>query len=337
MTCKRGGGSYSRQINNSTTYNNGSDLAVTTVDFNTMANMGQWVTAFFSIQGGISPTPTSFSQAFLTLGNIQNNPFFLTIGDTYLPFGIFNGDGPYANNLDTNAFRAANTNQVAFNYAEGNFYTNFALLHNQASRDGLDDFSYTLSYTTTGNFNYSLGAGYLYDIRGTDSEVGDAYPNNDNKENTHRAVNPGNTISGSRNAAYDVNALVAYGFYSLNGEFNITQTGAQNLDGSAINQMSAWNLAAAYAPTIWGIPTTFSLGYSATHNMNSIPLPLNGMANNPQQTETTDNNASMAHQWLAYMSNEFVPNVYMSPEFAYDTLYNGTHTWSLTYDITANI
>ncbi len=331
------GGSYSTQINSSTTYNNGSDIALPTADLNSMANMGQWVSAYLSVQGQVPQNNVSIDQTFFLFGNIQINPAFLTIGETYLPFGAFNGNGPYANNLDTNAFRASNTNQIALNYVKGDFYTNLAGFENKDNRDSLNDFSYTLSYTTSGNFNYSLGAGYLNDIRGLGSEAGESYPNNNANEGDPNPTNPGNTIRGGRNAAYDLNALINYDVYGANGEFDITQTGAQTLSGADTGQMSAWNIALTYAPTLWGIATTFSVGYSATHNMNDISFPLNGMANNPQETQMGDNDSGMAHQWLAYMTNEFFPNTDFSPEFAYDTLYNGSHTWSLTYDITANI
>ncbi|MCX7123991.1 MAG: LbtU family siderophore porin, partial [Gammaproteobacteria bacterium] len=331
------GGSFSIPVDSSTTYNNGSDIAVTTADLNTMANMGQWVSAYISIQGGVASNPTTLDQAFLTFGNIQRNPFFLTIGETYLPFGVFNGNGPYANNLTTNALRASNTNQISLNYVKGDFYTNLAGFENKDDRNNLEDFSYMVSYTTTGNFNYSIGAGYLYDVRGTDTSLGNAYPNNNNETTKVNPVNTPNTITGSRNAVYDLNGLVAYGPYGMNGEAALTQSGAQNLNGTETGQMSTWNIAATYDILPWGIPTTLSMGYSATHNMNNIPFVLNGMANNSQSTQSSDNNAGMAHQWIAYMSNEFFHNIYMSPEFSYDTLYNGTHTWELTYDITANI
>ncbi len=321
------GGTYSRAISNTLTYNSGSGIAVITADLNTMANIGKWVSAYISIQGGIAPAKTTFDQAFLTVGNIQTNPFFLTVGESYMPFGVFNGNGPFANNLVTNAFRAGNTNQIALNYAKGDFYTNLATFNNKSSTTtNLEDFSYSISYTTTGNFNYSVGAGYLYDVRGTNASVGEAYP-----------TNSPNTVTGGRNGAYDLNGLVAYGPFGLNGEFIITQTGATNLNGTGTGQMSTWNVTGTYGLLPFGIPTTLFASYSATHNMQSIAFPLNGMIYQPQTTEVTDSNESMAHQWLIAMSNEFFHNVYMSPEYAYDTLYNGTHTWTLTYDITANL
>jgi hypothetical protein len=337
MDIQTWGGSFSTRIDRTTTYQDGSDIAVPTADLNALANLGTWVSVYLSIEGGAAPATTSIGQAFMLFGNLQNNPFFLTAGQTYLPFGVFNGNGPYANNLDTNAFRASNTNQVTLNYSQGNFYTNLAGLENKDDRSNLDDFSYTISYTTSGNFNYSVGAGYLYDVRGLGSEVGESYPNNNANEGDPNPTNPGNTIRGDRNAVYDLNALVAYGVYGLNAEANLTQTGAESLNGQATGQMSAWNLAGTYSPTLWNIPTTFTLSYSATHNMQDISFPLNGMANNPQETQMGDHDSGMAHQWLIAMSNEFVTNVYMSPEFAYATLYNGTNTWSLTYDITANL
>ncbi len=321
-------GSFSKPIDPTTSYQSGTDFALTTTKIYSLANMGDWVTGFFVLDAATNQSETtSFEQAFLNIGNLQKTPFFMTLGDAYLPFGVFNGAGFWTDNLDIVAFRNSTENQIGFNFYQDGWYTNLAFFNqNVRGSSALGDFSYSVNYATTGYLNGAIGAGYLYDVRGTSTGVGAAYP-------TVGSAN--NTIAGSRNAVYDLNALVAYGPCNVAGEADLTAEGAQNLNGSSTGQMSAWNVISSCSTRLGQVPTSFYFGYSATHNMNNIPMPLNGMATTSVSTQATDNNAGMAHQWLLFMSNEFFTNVYMTPEYEYSTLYNGTHTWTLTYDVTA--
>ncbi len=329
------GGSFSTSIPSQGTYQDGSAVSITAANLDTMANVNDWVTAFLAMQGNVggnSGNPPTFDKAFLLFGNLQKNPLFVTVGEIYLPFGMFLGNGPWSNNLDTNAFQISKTNQLTLNFYQKGFYSSFAWFNTPADPDALNDFTYNLSYVKSGTFNYTVGAGYLYDIRDTNSGVGAAYPQAGTGGNTTSSTN---TVSGGRNGLFDVNASAGYGPVSLNGEFDLTETGATNLNGSDTGKMSAWNIAAGYGIILANIPTYFQVGYSATHNMNNISFPLAGMAYTAAQTQTTDSDEGIQHNWLVSMTNHFFNNVYMSPEYQYSTLYNGTHTWTLTYDISA--
>ncbi len=329
------GGNFSTTLPSGSTYNNGSAFSVTGAELYTMANMGTWVTGLFGLQGNVggnAGSPMTFDKAFLLFGNLQRNPLFVTVGEIYLPFGLFNGNGPWSNNLDTDAFRIAKTNQITLNFYQKGFYSSFAWFNTSANNSGLKDFTYNLSYATSGTFNYSVGAGYLYDIRDTNSGIGAAYPANGVGGNTTPTTS---AVSGNRNGAFDLNASVAYGHYNLLGEYDFTERGANNQNGTSTGPMGAWNIAAGYGTLFWNIPTNFQVSYSATENMENISTPLWGMANVGPQSQTTDNNAGVQHNWIVSMSNQFFTNVYLSPEYQYSTLYNGTHTWTLTYDLSA--
>lgn len=330
------GGSFTNTNNaGGLTYNNGTDVAISSANLYTMANMGQWVTGYLSLQGNVGGNSNQsplFDKAFITVGNLQNNPLFFMAGKSYVPFGAFNGNGPYSNNLETNTFRIQQTNQLSLNYAMNGIYTGLTAFSTDANPSGIHDFAYDLSYTKLGNFNYTVGASYLYDIRDTNSGLGASYPGN-GKANQFASTS---TLYGNRNAAFDLNAAVGYGLYTLFGEWNTTATNASNQNGSSTGKMSAWDIAFDYAPTLWNIPTTFQISYSATHNMNNVSGFLSGMiVQAPQTMGTTDTNAGMQHDWILSMSNQFFKNVFFSPEYQYATLYNGTHTWTLTYDVSA--
>lgn len=329
------GGSFSNNNNvGGLTYHTGSDVAISSANLYTMVNMDQWVTGYLSLQGdvgGFTNSQMTFDKAFLTVGNLQKNPIYFMLGKAYLPFGAFNGNGPFSNNLDTNTFRIQQTNQASLNYFTNGIYTSITGFSNPNSSD-VKDYVYDISYTKLGNFNYTVGASYLYDIRDTNSGLGASYPLNGQSGGASST----NTLTGGRNGAFDINGAVGYGLYTLFGEFDITQTNSTNLNGSSTGKMSAWDIAFDYAPVLWNIPTTFQISYSATNNMNNVSAGLSGMiVQAPQTMGTTDTNAGMQHEWLLSMSNQFFKNVFFSPEYQYATLYNGTHTWTLTYDISA--
>lgn len=330
-------GSFSTTDSSGNVYQTGTGIYLTSANLAFMANLGTWVTGVMTLQGNVGGSQNSGFQvdkAFLVVGNLQKNPLFLTVGEAYVPFGVFSGNGPYANSLDTNMFRISKTNQLALNFFQNGLSTSFALFNSKASPSSLNDFAYNINYATTGNFNYSIGAGYLRDIRGTNSGLGAAFPDEATSE---PALTTTYNVNSGRNAVYDINGAVNYGLYGLVGQYDTTQDSATNRAGQSVGgKMAAWNITGSYKPTILNLPTTLSLGYSATRNMATIPMPLVGLVTDGAQTAgNVDNNSGMQHQWQLAASSQVMKNVYTGPEFDYQHLYSGKNTWTLVYDMTA--
>lgn len=311
---------------NESAYDNGSALSLTTAKLYLLANPNNWTQIFMTVKGGINGDPTaSISEAFLTVGNLSKSPLFATLGKTYVPFGIFTGNGPWSNNLTTNAFRSNELSQVIFGFGKGGLNTNIALFNGQ---NNANDFSYNLQYgTTINNTNLSAGAGYLNDIRFEGGGAGAAYAMNG-------ASTPGvSPLNGGRNGAVDLNASVTYNFLQnqsvgLAGEW-VTTTNSPEYQGVSTGKMKSWDVIGTYNTLLANMTTQFGLDYSATQNMQNVPLPLSASVANA----STATVVGIKNQWLGYASVEVLNNVFVSPEYARQKLYSGASSWAGTLDL----
>ena len=317
-------------------YQNGTSVFLTTAKLYALANMDDWASTFLSLQGQTNAyNSTTFDQAFVTIGNLNKNPLYLMIGKTYLPFGNFEGNGPWSNSITTNAFRMSQTNQIDLGFFQNGLNLTLALA-NPGSSDGppssnsssattygqnLSDLVYNLNYANTyNNFSYSIGASYISDIRGMKSNIGQAYG--------------GSTgFTGSKNGAYDINGSIGYNDLTLMAEYAATTKSATNLNGTSTGIMSSWMTTLNYAPTLWGQTTIFSIGYSASQNMQNVPYSLSAAYH--QGPPLTTFSESFKNQWIAFIQRPIYTNVFVSPEFDYAKTYNGLHTWTTTIDISA--
>ncbi len=308
-------------------YNTTTALALTTAKLYFLGNVNDWTQAFMSVKGGLNGNSTSISEAFLTFGNLSKNPLYATIGKTYSPFGSFNnGNGPWSNSLLTNAFRSGEYTQGIFGFGQGGLNTSLAFFNGQ---NNISNFAYDISYTAVaGNFNYDLGSSYLNDMRYlSGSGIASAYATNG------AAASSTSPLTGGKNPAFDLNAVIGYNLgnnqtISLAGEW-ATTTGTAIANGNPTGKMSAWEVNGVYGTPIMGKSTSFGLGYSATNNMSAVPLPLNGGIT----TATAETIPGIKSEWLTYASSEVLNNIYVGPEFARQSLYNGSFNWTGTVDL----
>lgn len=308
-------------------YKSGTNIYITTAKLFALGNIGDWVSTFASFQPSTTPSvTTTFDQAFITVGNLNKNPLYLMIGESYLPFGTFAGNAPWSNSITTNDFRTSSTNQINLGYYQNGLQLNLAVANSPKNPNtgttytqNLEDFIYDLNYgkSYSNSFNYSIGASYMSDIRGMNNNVGSAYSS---------------TLTGKQNGAWDVNGSVGFKQVSLNVEYDSTTSAATNLNGSSTGVMSSWMTTLNYAPVIKGQVTIFSVGYSQSKNMANVPYTVSGMF---KSLPATGLGQGFKQQWIAFVQRPIVTNVYLGPEFDYAKTYNGYHTWTGTLDLSA--
>ncbi len=308
-------------------YQQGSGVYLTSAKLYAMGNLNDWVSTFFSLQPQTTIYSTTFDQAFITFGNLNKNPLFLTVGRTYLPFGTFAGNGPWSNSLTTNDFRTSMSNQLNLGFYQNGLTLNFAVANSGANSNGvaynnnITEFVYNVYYAKSyaNSFNYSAGASYLSDIRGLVNNIGNAYATN--------------AISGGRNGAYDLNGSLGYKQVTLNAEYATTTSSATNPNGTSTGDMSSWMTTLSYSPVLAGKVTVFSVGYSQSSNMANVPSNVSGSFNSYPYTGPGQ---GFKQQWIAFVQRPmFMKNLYISPEFDYAKTYNNQYTWTGTVDISA--
>lgn len=302
---------------------NGNTLALTKAHLISMANLNSDTFALVELRNNLPDNNMVVEGGFLTFGNFAKSPWYFTVGNTYLPFGNFNGDGPLDNSLLTNAFRVSNTNQATLGLNLDNFDTNIAVFSNNSyANNGIHDFVLNTEWFKKLNSisSLKLSVGYLNDIRGTSSGVGEAYEGNVPSSNA--------TLTGDTNGAVDGSLTYEIDHLSVFGEYISTTQSALD-DHRSTGNLSAWLLGSEYRFHILQYWTHFQLSYSQTQNMQDVNLPLAG--NYALNLKTK----GIKSEWLTSIEPEVWHNVYVGPEFDFNRMYAGTSTWVLSMDFTA--
>lgn len=293
----------------------GTGLYTTTIDLDAMSNLNSWTTLFAKVEQEAIGTPNAhmiFRKALVTFGNLDYTPFFLTLGKSFLPFGVYGGGGVWSVPLTRSVFRPSEVPQAMLGYYKDGFNSNLAVFSNQANVSGnIADYVYSVYFNGAVQdlFTYALGAGYMNDLRGLPSSLGSAYGSG------------GALTSGKRVSAYDLNAELSYQHLNFTAEYiSATRQGTYNsnldtsdensvLPGQAQKIPSAWELGAAYNQAWLGAPMYYSIGYSKTYHMAGIPMgwsaqPIPG----PQATD------GIKDSWILSVAREIRPDLLVGLE-----------------------
>lgn len=305
-------------------YSNGSSVFLTKVYLFNEINLGQNAMGFIALKGATPNYNVVVDRAFLLVGKLSpTEPLFITAGSTYLPFGSFSGNGPLNNNLTTSMFRVSPTNQFSATAGMGPFTLIGSMYNNNSSVNS------SINYLLTGLFaksfegyNVNFGASYLSNIVGTNSNLGAAYSQFGSSSSTQ-------PLQSNTNPAWDVNFSFGKPMLSLLGEYVTTLRSTLN-QGQSIGKISAWSLGTTGTFPAMNTPYYWQLAYSATNNMQNVPMPLDG--NFSQSLKTS---VGFKHQWLGSIQGQYWKNVYLGPEVSYGTLYSNQHTYTVTMDATA--
>ncbi len=296
-----------------TQYAGGSSVALTKLYLFTEANLGQDAMTFISLKNG-SNNSVVVDRAFLMAGDLESKtPLFVTAGSTYLPFGMFSGNGPLNNTLTTNVYRVSPTNQISGNAILGPVTLIASLYNNQSTINNSIDALFTVDFSKNmGQFHTHFGASYLSNMVGTASGLGAAFAQ-----------------GAAHNPAWDANFNVGIKAISFLGEYASTVHGA-TIDNQNTSLLSSWMLGVSGQFSLLNSPYFWQLSDSETHNMQHVGMPLEGHFQEGLKTLMGFN-----HQWIGSVQGEYWKNVYLGPELTYGTLYNGQDTYTATLDATA--
>ncbi|MCX7123282.1 MAG: LbtU family siderophore porin [Gammaproteobacteria bacterium] len=304
----------------------GSALALTTADLYTLANVNDWTQLFFTLQGGLNGYPTTLSEAMIDFGNLSKTPFYASVGEMNLPFGVFPGGGLVESTLESSAFESTQLNQLNLGFSLGQLDTSLAFFNGQNS---LNDFVYNVQYGhSLGNFSLSGGLGYMNDIRYSGSAIAAAYGTSSSRYTKQSKI-----LKGGEIGAVSLNAALAYPLtasQSLGAAAEwVSTTSSPLFHDQPTGDMQAWSLTGNYNRPIFQKNTSFAIDYSASVHMQMVPIPFAVPVNavNVNLIGTQD-------QWLGYVQTELVHNVYVGPEYAWIQLYHGGQTWESTLDVT---
>lgn len=145
--------------------NSGSDIALATVEIAMDAEISEWFSGHIVLLHEEDDTPLEVDQGYITYGNSFLSSFSVSIGQQYLPFGV------YETNLvsDPLTLEIGETRESAIVISyDGDLYASFFLFNGDMNEAGGDD-----SIDSTG-FN----VGYAYEGESINLDVGMAYISN---------------------------------------------------------------------------------------------------------------------------------------------------------------
>jgi hypothetical protein len=250
-------------------------------------------------------------KGFVSIGNTDKYPLFALVGKTYLPFGVFGGGGPLSPSLTKSAFRGPPTPQVWVGFDDRTFNSNFAVFKNETD-DKLTNFvlSFFMTQKPMELLEYSLGIGYLNDVRGTTSSLGQAFLDHPGLDaRLHKS---------HRVSLYNVNGGIAYGPVEFNVEFVKSFSPVHVADevtglttaGQNLGRPESWYFSGQYKMLLLSKPTVFSLGYSASRHTEGVAQPV-------VSSVGSDLNSyyGLKDAWIGAVTRELGHNFYLALEY----------------------
>jgi hypothetical protein len=233
-----------------------SDIAVATVELGLEAAINDYSVAqvLFLYEDG---EDLGVDEAFITLGNLEKNPFHLTAGKLYLPFG--NYESQMVSDPLTLEIGEAGEEVIQVGIETAGFYAS-AYGFNGDTDDGGSDVveHYGLSggyALEAASFGFDVGGGWI-------SSIGDSDGLTDALGGGPVAVN--DYIDG-----YAAHLITGYGPLTLIGEY----VGAgDDLDGPN-SRISAYNLEAGMEFPLAGREASIAVGYQKTDEARWVDLP----------------------------------------------------------------
>ncbi|AKP73367.1 hypothetical protein AVI51_15335 [Piscirickettsia salmonis] len=228
---------------------NASAIFLDTARLDLLAKLNDW--AFVDWQLDFASGADTRS-GYLTIGNLDKSPVYLSAGKYFPYFGDFGGH-VYNNPLSTDYFRISSAvGAIALGYSQDNLNVSAALFKSKrANVTQVKDWTLQANYSfKVGQVKAKVGAGYVADITG----------------HALSDITAQNTLDAL--PAANVSAKMAVGPVSFKVNYAQTTKDVNRTDMQD-KKVSAYNIQAGYSTTIIK-PIDFSVSYSATKNLNGV-------------------------------------------------------------------
>lgn len=276
-----------------------SEFDLTRIELDTLSYVSDWATAFISLRYDNAPFPginnggtatigqingsgqeiansrVFVRRAWVTIGNLDKSPFYMTLGQMFSPFGIYTSQmlsSPMTQQLgqDNNRMALLGFNKDGF-YAEGYAFNSATNVGNNL---GIDNGGGNVGYQYSGDkFGYNIGAGYIGNIadsNGMQNTGASSVP-----LFTGFGFNNSTEILQKRVPGADVHGELDIGKLTLLGEYTGATTnfaqGNMSFDNHGATP-KALHTEGDYNFTMFHWPSVFTLAYD--HSWQGLPIGL---------------------------------------------------------------
>ena len=252
-----------------------SDIVLATAELGIRSQVNDWVEAGISFLYEQDETDLEVDTAYLTFANADVSPLFLTAGQVYVPFGVYETN-LVSDPLTLEIGEARETAlQLGFEHSgfSGSVYV-FNGDNNVKGKDRIESWGANLGFAQdSDDWAWSVGAGYINDLGDSDS--------------LHETINdirvgaaeldPSLSIDPTeRTAGWTLNAAASFGPFSLIGEY---LSAADDFDPISLEfkgegaRPSAWNIEAGYSFSLLGRESVAAVAYQGTREALALELP----------------------------------------------------------------
>lgn len=298
-----------------------SDIDLTGLELDVSAAINRWTTGFMALNYDNSPLATDatradnsklfVNKAFITLGNLNSSPFYLTAGQFYVPFGKYSSfmvSSPLTLHMARTKARALllgyhpKTNDGLY----GSLYTFKGDSHTLNNENKINQWGGNIAYDYIGKgYKLTLGGSYI-------NNLADAAGMQDNGlANGFGAVSASgldNETLQHKVAGADIQGKLSVGPMVFLAEY-LTATRAFDASDMMYNgngaKPSALNLEAAYLFNLRDKPSSIALGYGQTRQALAMNLPKNRYSVTLNTSQWKDTVLSLQYKHdVAYGQND---------------------------------
>ncbi len=278
-------GSVEAEVGYRKEYDGGSssNIDLSGAELDVMAEVSPWVTAMMMItydsgrpkgEPRINNSRLRLDKGYITIGNLEQTPFYFSIGQMYAPFGTYSSyritDAP------TKIVGRTKDRLVVLGYGgkrwEAQVFGLGSELRYQSGGNIMDHLGANLAYRDEfGNLRVYIGASYTGALAESKGILLNAF------EVTRDNLIQGSTLLHKKIRGADVRARVGYKKITLLGEY-VTALERFDVRDMSFNGMGAkpraLELDAAFeCKTWWGRPSTFGIGWGQSWESLAIKLP----------------------------------------------------------------
>jgi hypothetical protein len=252
-----------------------SDIVLATAELGIRSQVNDWVEAGISFLYEQDATDLEIDIAYLTLANADVSPLFLTAGQVYVPFGV------YETNLVSDPLTLdigeARETALQLGFEQSGFSGSFYVFNGDSRVKGknrIEGWGANLSFAQESDDQaWSVGAGYINDLGDSDTLHESI---NDNRVSAAELDSSLSIDPTDRTGGWTLNAAARFGPFSLIGEY---LSAADDFDPISLDfkgggaRPSAWNIEAGYSFTLLGRESVAAVAYQGTREALALELP----------------------------------------------------------------
>ncbi|MTW20370.1 LbtU family siderophore porin [Allochromatium palmeri] len=252
-----------------------SDIRLSTAELGIRAPVNDWVEAGISFLYEQDATDLEVDTASLTLANAHVSLLFLTAGQVYVPFGVYETNlvsDPLTLDIGETRETALQLGFVQRGFA-GSLYA-FNGDNEIEGQDRIGSWGATLGFVQDGDDRtWSVGVGYINDLGDSDT----LYESINDSRASAVELDPSLSLDPTeRTGGWTLNAAANLGSFSLIGEY---LSATDDFDPASLEfkgegaRPSAWNIEAGYSFSVLGRESVAAVAYQGTREALALELP----------------------------------------------------------------